>query len=121
MMNFVLTVKMLDGSFYGGSIQAPNIDAADEFVFTLSENLKDEGFLKLVNVDVMDYFEFKGSLPKLNNERLNNYIAYYCLDYNKDVEVETLDGLIQYFEKKEEYEKCSYILKKKQSLKLMVA
>ena len=61
----------------------------------------------------------------LDNETLNRYfIANNVISYNNDLElyVEIIDTLIKVFETKEEYEKCSILMKKKkESQKIMKA
>lgn len=112
--NYVLAVKTNNGKFYGGSIMADNIDEADEVAFDIMKKLSREGY-HISDIEAIDYFNFKQSLPIL--ERLDLYynLAYYRLSFDDTLSVEFIDKMISFFEKTEEYEKCAVLLKKKNS------
>lgn len=112
--NYVLAVKTNNGKFYGGSIMADNIDEADEVAFDIMKKLSKEGY-HISDIEAIDYFNFKQSLPIL--ERLDLYynLAYYRLSFDDTLSVEFIDKMISFFEKTEEYEKCAVLLKKKNS------
>ena len=111
-MNFILTVNTSNGVFYGGSIKAANVDDADEAAFIIFTKLKNDGIGSVLGIDTVDYFNFKGNLQLLNNDEINNYISYYRLPYDENVDDVFLEKLLKFFETKEEYEKCSIIFKK---------
>lgn len=112
MLNFILTVNTRNGVFYGGSIKAASVDDADEAAFIIFNNLKNDGIGDIFGIDVVDYFNFKGNLQLLNNKTLNNYLSYHRLPYDENVDDIFLQKLLNYFEKREEYEKCSVIFKR---------
>lgn len=113
--NYVLAVKTNNGKFYGGSIMADNIDEADEMAFDILKKLSKEGYNNISDIEAIDYFNFKQSLPIL--ERLDLYynLAYYRLSFDDTVSIDFIDKMIKFFEKTEEYEKCSVLLKKKKT------
>lgn len=117
-MNYVLSILTDKNSYYGGSIKATCVDEADEVAFLILKQLQKEGFQNILSVEAIDYYNFKGSLPLPDNRKLFNNIAFHRLNYDQNINPDFLDGLIRYFEKTEEYEKCSIILKKKQQLLL---
>lgn len=88
--------------------------------FLILNKLQQEGFENILSVEAIDYYTFKGSLPLPESRKLFNNIAFHRLSHDHNVSPDFLDGLIKYFENTEEYEKCSIILKKKQSLLLRV-
>lgn len=112
MLNFILSVNTRNGVFYGGSIKAASVDDADEAAFIIFNNLKSDNIHNILGIDVVDYFNFKGNLQLLNDETLNNYLAYYRLPYDENIDDAFLQKLLNYFEKHEEYEKCSVVFKR---------
>lgn len=120
-MNYVLSILTDNNRYYGGSIKATCVDEADEVAFLILKKLKKEGFKNIKSVEAIDYYSFKGSLPLPENRELFNSIAFHRLNYDQTIDPEFLDGLIKYFEKTEEYEKCSAILKKKREMFLQAA
>lgn len=72
------------------------------------------------NDDLKIIYDF---MSTLDNELLNLYNnTCTILSYNNDLELSIviIDSLIQIFEKKEEYEKCGILLKKKNEALLII-
>lgn len=115
MSNYVLSIKTKEGSYYGGSIKAANVDDADEAAFSIYTSLQREGFKLIQDIEAIDYFNLNGSLPIPDNIDLFYYVTYHRLNVDENIEPILIDNLIKYFEKKEEYEKCSFLLKMKNS------
>jgi len=115
MSNYVLSIKTKEGSYYGGSIKAANVDDADEAAFSIYTSLQREGFKVIQDIEAIDYFNLNGSLPIPDNIDLFYYVTYHRLNVDENIEPILIDNLIKYFEKKEEYEKCSFLLKMKNS------
>jgi len=115
-MNYVLSILTENNSYYGGSIKATSVDQADEVAFLILKKLHKDGFNDVLSVDAIDYYNFKGGLPLPEDKELYNNITYHRLNYDENIDPSFLDNLIKYFEKTEQYEKCAYILKKKNSL-----
>ena len=114
--NYILEVKTAENRFYGGSIIANNIDEADEIAFDIMKNLSSEGFKNIKDIEAIDYFKFKKSLPFPETMDLYYNMAYYRLDFDSNLSTDFLDKMLRFFEKTEEYEKCSSILKKKNKI-----
>jgi hypothetical protein len=113
MSNYVLSIKTKEGSFYGGSIKAASVDDADEAAFSIYTNLQQEGFNSIQDIEAIDYFNLNGSLPIPDNIELFYYVTYHRLNIDENVEPILIERLIKYFETREEYEKCSFLLKMK--------
>jgi len=113
--NYVLAVKTNNGKFYGGSRMADNIDEADEMAFDILKKMTKQGYNNISDIEAIDYFNFKQSLPIL--ERLDLYynLAYYRLSFDDTVSVDFIDKMIKFFEKTEEYEKCAVLIKKEKN------
>jgi hypothetical protein len=115
-MNYLLSVKTENGFFYGGSIKAANVDDADEAAFIIYKKLKLDGFNNIIDIEAIDYFNFKHSLPIQNSNDLQYHSAYYRIDVDETLTVEFIDRMIYYFETIEHYEKCAELLKRKKEI-----
>lgn len=114
--NYILEIKTTENRFYGGSIKANNIDEADEIAFNIMKNLSSEGFENIKDIEAIDYFNFKKSLPIPETMDLYYNMAYYRLDFDGNLSPDFLDKMLRFFERTEEYEKCYSILKKKNKM-----
>lgn len=112
-MNYLLSVKTENGFFYGGSIKAASVDDADEAAFIIYKKLILDGFNNIIDIEAIDYFNFKNSLPIQTSKDLQYYSAYYRIDVDEDLTIDFIDRMISYFETIEHYEKCAKLLKKK--------
>lgn len=115
-MNYLLSIKTENGFFYGGSIKAASVDDADEAAFIIYKKLKLDGFNNIIDIEAIDYFNFKNSLPIQTSKDLQYYSAYYRIDLDEDLTIDSIDRMIYYFETIEHYEKCAKLLKKKSKI-----
>lgn len=116
MGNFVIQLKTLQGSFFAGKIRAVNVGDADIAAFFICKGLQNDGFEEVLSVEAIDYNDFKGSLQVLPKSIFTNYINYHIFLHSECDNCHSVEDMIKFFEKREEYEKCANILSKHRQL-----
>lgn len=108
---FVLLTTEFDEFRTGGKIYAEDLEQAQISAFFICKCLQKDGFEQVIDVSAV---ENANELPQklIHFCDLSANLYYYMLEYTEKFGTFLLEPMLDHFEKKQEYEKCDYIVKK---------